>query len=189
VWDNRNEAGRCANTERPLTHLVDLSDRQDEMKTIRVSDQDRFWAKVAPPDENGCMLWLACTSAGYGRVWFAGAQRNAHRVSLTLAEGEPPIPSMEAAHSCRNRHCVAPAHLRWATHVENEGDKVTDGTVVRGHRISHAKLTVDDVLAVRRDHAAGTSTSALARRHGVTKRAIRFIVYRQTWAWLAEDAS
>lgn len=37
VWDNRSEAARCANTKRPLAHLIDLSDRQDAMKITQCS--------------------------------------------------------------------------------------------------------------------------------------------------------
>lgn len=183
VWDNRSEAARCANTERPLTHLVDRSDRQDEMKTT----QERFWSKVSPPNEQGCMLWLGGKSSdGYGGFWFAGATRSAHRVALILTEGEPLQPELEAAHSCRHRDCVAPLHLRWATRRENEGDKVGDQTLIQGDQISHSKLIAEQVLVIRADHAAGESIATLARRYSVTRRAIRFIVNRDTWAWLEE---
>jgi hypothetical protein len=147
----------------------------------------RFWFKVSLPNEQGCMLWLAGKFGnGYGGFWFAGAVRSAHRVALILTEGEPPVPEMEAAHSCRRHDCVAPLHLRWATRLENNADKVRDETLVRGDRISHSKLIAEEVLTIRADHAAGESIAALARRYDVTRRAIRFIVNRDTWAWLEE---
>lgn len=165
--------------------------RDRAVATASSSDVRRFWSKVAIPDQNGCMLWMAAKASGYGAIWFAGVQQGAHRVSLILAEGEPPDPSMEAAHSCRNTHCVAPLHLRWATRIDNDRDKVRDGTLVRGERISHAKLTSEQVLAIRTEYAAGTGATmkAIGDRYGVCRRAVGQIINRDTWAWLEGDAS
>lgn len=82
-------------------------------------DQARFWAKVALPDANGCMLWLAgLTHNGYGRLSMSGRLKRAHRISYELAYG--PIPAgLVIDHLCRVRHCVAPDHLELVTHAEN----------------------------------------------------------------------
>jgi len=145
----------------------------------------RFWDKVALPDENGCMLWLGSISPGIGYGSFKSVlseHGTAHRFSLWLAEGPPPAANMEAAHSCRNRHCVAPAHLRWATRLENAHDMVRDGTKPEGSRNGTARLTETQVVEIRRRYAQGGVTQqALANEFGVTQSTIRMAVIGRTW--------
>jgi hypothetical protein len=86
-------------------------------------DEARFWAKVALPNEQGCMLWTAHINApGYGQFRHAEQAFYVHRISYTLAYGEIPI-GMEVDHvrsrGCVNRHCVAPAHLELVDRDEN----------------------------------------------------------------------
>lgn len=65
------------------------------------------------------------------------------RVVCEIKHGPPPSPDHEAAHSCGkgNAGCINWAHLRWATHKENEQDKVIHGTVIRGEKYPHALIT------------------------------------------------
>ena len=85
-------------------------------------DQARFYAKVALPNEQGCMLWLAYVDPdGYGRFNRGGKNGKidrAHRVSYELAYGEIPE-GMVLDHLCRNRACVRPDHLEVVTKGEN----------------------------------------------------------------------
>lgn len=93
--------------------------------TLPVSEktQARFWAKVALPDGNGCMLWMGAKQLnGYGRFKAEDKSVLSHRFSYELAYG--PIPEgMVLDHvrtrGCVNRHCVAPAHLEAVTQREN----------------------------------------------------------------------
>jgi len=85
----------------------------------------RFWARVALPNEQGCMLWLGHVSV-YGYGWFTprGSRRPyaAHRVSYELAYGRIPdglVIDHVRANGCTNRHCVAPLHLEAVTQAEN----------------------------------------------------------------------
>lgn len=83
----------------------------------------RFWAKVALPDANGCMLWLAsCKPNGYAQFSMGGRMIYAHRFSYELAYGRIPqglhVDHVRAK-GCRHRHCVAPGHLELVTQAEN----------------------------------------------------------------------
>lgn len=101
------------------------------------ADHARFWAKV---DKAGtCWEWTAHKDRGYGRFGLKvdGTPKvlKAHRVSFAIANG--PIPDRaEIDHTCRNRSCVNPAHLRLATHKQNQenlgGAKAGSISGVRG---------------------------------------------------------
>jgi hypothetical protein len=74
---------------------------------------ERFMEKV---DRSGdCWLWTAGLNAkGYGAFYQQGTMRRAHRVAFEHFVG--PVPEgLELDHSCRNRACVNPAHLRVVT--------------------------------------------------------------------------
>lgn len=153
------------------------------------SDESRFWAKVALPNANGCMLWLgAIDGRGYGVLLVASKTRKAHRVSLLMADGLPPSPRSEGAHACRNRHCVAPTHLRWATRSENIADKVRDGTDQFGERNTQAVLTTEQIKQIRQRYAAGGILQKdLGEEFGVHRASIGAIVTGVNWSHLSGD--
>lgn len=152
--------------------------------------QELFWAKVdkgAGPD--GCWLWTAFINEdGYGRFWISGRHRLAHRVVLEWTVGPCPLRS-EACHSCRNRHCVNPAHLRWDTTKSNQRDRFKDGTDSRGERHPMVKLTAVQVLEIRAAVAGGESQRSVARRYGVTQALVSCIARRHSWKHLPEVAA
>lgn len=82
-----------------------------------------------------CLLWTGYkTSLGYGMLSVGGTLEMAHRAAWVKAYG--PIPSgTEVDHTCWNRSCCEPTHLRLATHSENgrnrSGAMVTSRTGVR----------------------------------------------------------
>lgn len=147
-------------------------------------DAVRFWAKVALPDGFGCMLWLASRTRGYGAFYFDGRMRPAPRISLILAGHAVPGIGFEAAHNpgeCHRRDCVAPDHLRWATAVENQADRVIDGTTNRGERCGNSKLTSDQVLEIRDLASSGVMQRELARSYAVSEPTISLILKRERW--------
>lgn len=144
----------------------------------------RFWSKVALPDENGCMLWLKYKAKdGYAKFSLGGKDVPAHRVSLIWSDGEPSSPELEAAHSCRNRHCVAPRHLRWATRTENMFDKLRDGTVSLKEKNGRAKLNLDKVREIRNMYHQGNGNTQerLGKQFGVDRSTISQIVNNKIW--------
>lgn len=149
--------------------------------TMTDRDLSRFWSKVLPENECGCRLWSAsCFKTGYGAFQLQGQVHYAHRVSLTLTTGPRPEWADETAHSCRNRSCVAPSHLRWATYSQNNKDKVADGTDNRGGKHPLSKLDEAKVLRIR-DLAGSVSRSDLAAQFDIRPSQLSAIINRKAW--------
>jgi len=128
-----------------------------------------------------CLPWpFALTGRGYPSVKFRQKQRGAHRVMCELAHGPAPA-GMEAAHSCGNKWCVNPKHVRWATKVENAADTILHGTRVYGAAHYAAKLTPAQILDIRAARARKVFATALARQYGVSSSAIYAIEQGKTW--------
>lgn len=157
--------------------------------------EERFWSKV---DRSGgpdaCWPWTARIGAGgYGSFAFDHTHpRGAHRVAFELTHG--PIPAEDPGsarifvlHRCDNRPCCNPAHLFIGTHDENMADMVAKGRQAVGERSGQARLTADEVLAIRKMVADGATYRQAAERFGVSTPCVGEIARRWTWAWLPPE--
>lgn len=136
-----------------------------------------FWGKVAPADENGCERWTGYINpqTGYGQhsirkasrpAW--GGQRTvtAPVVACTLAHGQRPE-GMVVLHSCDNRWCCNPHHLRWGTQTENNREAWGRGRQADGERHHAARITDAQVAEVVGRAKAGERVLALASEYGI----------------------
>jgi hypothetical protein len=145
---------------------------------------ERFWKRVTRGEPGECWNWRGTLNRlGYGQIG-RGAARNvgAHRVSYELHFG--PIPAgAHILHSCDNRACVNPAHLRPGTHAENMRDRSERGRVnaARGSKAARAKLTEDVVAVIKARLALHHSGSTIALELGVDKGTISCIKRGKTW--------
>lgn len=155
---------------------------------------ERFWPRV---DKSGdCWEWQGGrVPQGYGAFWLDGRNRPAHRVAWELTNG--PIPSgLFVLHRCDNMPCVRPDHLFLGTQADNMADKTRKGraatgerngaltqpeTRARGERNGLARLTWDDVRAIRSQAAAGTPRKRIAEQFGVSERHVYTILSGQIW--------
>lgn len=131
-------------------------------------------------DDNGCIVWQKSTNKGYAQVRIAGASRKLHRVVAYLAHGEP-IDKTHALHSCDNRACLNPNHLRWGTNLENIQDRMERNRSTSGERSATAKLTWAQVEQIRQDYADGQTLRSLATRYGVTLGNVHSIITGNSW--------
>lgn len=145
----------------------------------------RFWSKV---DMSGdCWAWKASlTTGGYGRFKVKSYHSvSAHRVAYALANKQHPKDSL-VLHSCDNRKCVNPKHLRLGTAQDNSDDMVIRGRgVIRdqsGSKNGNAKLTEKDVSAIKGMIAEGVNNIKIAEVYGVTHQSISKIRRGHAWA-------
>jgi len=134
-------------------------------------------------DGDACVLWPYRLANGYGHLDVEGRQRGAHQVVLELAGQARPTDAHEACHSCGTPACVNLTHLRWGTHADNQQDRFQrHGDTMQGERNPRARLTEDDVRAIRRRCEAGETNRSLAAEFGVAVATIGMIRTRRTWA-------
>lgn len=138
----------------------------------------RLEGRYRVDDATGCWIWTAATmGSGYGVVRHHGHLTGAHRVSWELRNGLIPEGAV-ILHRCDNPPCVNPDHLSVGTHADNMADMKAKG------RQGRAKLTPDDVRAIRQAFIRGSrlfGVRGLARRFGVSRRAIDFVVRGESW--------
>lgn len=136
----------------------------------------RFFAKVRVV-ESGCHEWQGyITKNGYGQIGNEGRIYYAHRVAWLLNHGDPG--DSYVLHKCDNRCCVNPEHLFLGTFQDNMDDMINKKRNAFGTRSGHAKLTEDQVLAIR---SSDESLAAQGRRYGVTTVTVWQVKHRTTW--------
>lgn len=142
--------------------------------------RDRFFSKVNKTES--CWLWTGSKNThGYGQFRLQNKVNRAHRISWLLAGHTIPEDHL-IRHKCRNRHCVNPEHLETGTYVDNELDKLRDGTDNRGEKSSRHKLTEDQVRGIRARHTE--SKTILGQEFGVDRTTIYDIILRKRWKHL-----
>ena len=135
-------------------------------------------------NKSGCWEWTAkLYSNGYGCLMHNHRYVLAHRVAWELFVG--PIPDgLQVCHRCDNRRCVNPKHLFIGTQRANMRDMVSKGRdrPSRGEANQRAKLSDEDVRAIRRRARTGEMQSDIAGAYGVSRKQVSVIVSRKQWA-------
>jgi len=162
---------------------------RDEVEELR----ERMEANTMPEPNTGCWLWTGASNGPgtgglkYGVVRWRGRQKMATHAAWFLAHGE--WPSLCMCHRCDMPPCVNPEHLFHGTHAENMADMAKKGhlTGSRGEDHPCARLSVDDVRAVRRLCAEGQTYKSIAELFGVSVRTVRAIKARKIWRTVPEE--
>lgn len=138
--------------------------------------------------ESGCWEWTRCvTQKGYGQFHYNGKTTFTHRFVLETKLGRAIQPGHMACHSCHNRICCNPDHIREGTAKDNTHDMLNANRQARGEQIANrgekhglSKLTPAEVIEIRTLHNI-ESVHQLAKRFGVSPSAISNIHLRKTW--------
>lgn len=132
-----------------------------------------------------------------------------HRVVATVFHGQAPTPRHEARHLDGDPSNNRKDNIAWGTHAENMADMVRHGRqgptlhpermprgvnhgsrtmphrTPRGERNGAAKITEDDVRALRLIFRDVGNISEAARRAGVPRGAAKCIIQGKTWRHVA----
>lgn len=154
---------------------------------MKLTPEERFWAKVSKGSENACWAWLSATNyKGYGQFRANGTTVQAHRFAWSLINGE--IPSgMLICHHCDNPPCVRPDHLFLGTPHDNNVDCWTKGrgrTGGFGHSNPRAKLNKERVEEILRLSAKGVVPRIIADMFGVHGSTIAAVLSGRSWRYI-----
>lgn len=134
---------------------------------------ERFWSKVLVKAEDDCWPWLASTiNKGYGQMQTGRTVVLSHRLSFEL-QGCP-IEASTILHTCDNRLCCNPKHLKEGSAQDNTADMDIKG---RGWW-SNFYDRIDKAAIIEEYEAGGISQRQLAKKYGVSQTAIYKIVSR-----------
>lgn len=130
-----------------------------------------------------CLIWpFGKAATGYAVVQKpVGGYTKAHRAMCVMAHGEPAQRDMVARHSCDNKRCVNPRHLSWGTQAQNAAEAIERGLTPKGEECKHAKLSAEDVRAIRKKRDAGATYAALGAEYGISKGSIWHAVQGTQW--------
>lgn len=98
-----------------------------------------FINQVIDTQIDDCIIWPFAVrkSNGYGAydISIEGKKKNfdIHNFVCRIVHGEPEK-GEQAAHSCGQKLCINPKHLRWTTPLENMQDAKNHGTLIGGGR-------------------------------------------------------
>lgn len=156
------------------------------------SDKSRFWEKAAKAGKSDCWEWTGAKDRrGYGNWHFQhkGANKTikAPRASWIMANGVTPPPHQYVCHTCDNPSCVNPDHLWVGTLQQNLQDRTNKGRdrlcgkSQFGKENGRAKITEDDVLAIRSRFVGGASYATLSREFGIGSTTVAHIIHGRTW--------
>ena len=147
--------------------------------------------------ESGCWEWTGATvNGGYGVMGIGRRGEGnvrVHRLAWEIWRG--PIPDgMWVLHRCDNPPCFRPDHLFLGSHADNMADmtakrrhrtQVRPESIARGERHGSAKLSEEEVRAIRALHAEGRTAAAIADQYGLSASTIGAIVRREGWSHVA----
>lgn len=132
-------------------------------------------------DANGCWNWNGGVQhGGYGMGHARNKTIAAHRLSYELHIGKIPE-GLCVLHRCDNPPCVNPNHLFLGTHQDNIDDKILKERQYKGVHHHRAKLTEEEIKAIRAEPNYRGVTAILSKRFGVTDVNICDIRSRKTW--------
>lgn len=137
-------------------------------------------------DGSGCWLWTKSKCQGYGNFQY-GSISGAHRFSYLISRGCI-HPNLLVCHTCDIPACVNPDHLFLGTDKTNAEDRISKNRSYRGGNRLPTKLNNDSasyILKYCKPRDKENSQSELARRFGVSRRAVQQVLCGRTWNHLA----
>lgn len=131
--------------------------------------------------DDACWLWHGSINGrGYGRVFWKGGMKLAHREAWKMANGAIPQ-GLLVCHRCDVKRCVNPRHLFLGSAQANTDDMKTKGRQCLGERVKSSKLTAAQVVAIRADNRP---YKVISREYGIGLPNISWIKTGKGWRHL-----
>lgn len=153
----------------------------EEFETWRRAVLTR-WLKLCdpmdPPDNpweltTPCMIRRSLPrNTGYPGTTLGGVFMQSHRWMYKLWHGDLPPRPLMVLHKCDRPMCIAPDHLFAGSNADNMRDKIAKGR----HNNCGRKLSVQDVIDIKRRGGAGESGNSIAKHYPVSKQQVHFIL-------------
>ena len=154
--------------------------------------RDYFWSKV---DRSGsCWIWKSGHfGTGYGAFSINNKNYGAHVIAFLISGGKLTVEKPHVLHSCNNRGCVNPNHLRAGSAQDNVDDAMRKGNHglaliayprkrAKGMKHGMAILTDAKVRAIRAEYRPYVlSRTELAKKYGVSRSTINQVLSRKHW--------
>ena len=138
-------------------------------------DVARILASNSDAGASGCLNWTGLKNwRGYGALRMDGKMVGAHRAAYALANGELPS-GAHVIHSCDNRACINPAHLRAGTNQENIADKANKGRAGK-------KLTAEAAKEIKNMLSQGYKQYKIATQFGIHQSCVSDIKRGVSWS-------
>jgi hypothetical protein len=152
-----------------------------------VSDRVRFEASFTIA-ACGCWLWDGSTDEdGYGNFWDSKKKRRVRAHRWSFEEYVRPLERHEkACHSCDTPSCVSPEHLFAGTTKINNEDRSRKGRNAgwasrSGEDHANAKLTLEQVVEIRRLATEGVLQKNIAPLFNITSSHVSNVVNKKVW--------
>jgi hypothetical protein len=94
---------------------------------------------------DNCWIWKTSRTNSYVSIKINGIVGKIHRVMYELLNGEIPV-GMVVMHTCNNKNCCAPRHLRLGTTKENMKHASITGRLTRS---SYTKNLQSEIMKSR----------------------------------------
>lgn len=153
-----------------------------------IPSEVRYWSLVQIGEPDECWPWKAAIDRyGYG-VFTAivGQQMAAHRFSYQSVHGITLTPEEKVLHTCiAHRWCQNPMHLYIGNVQDNADDMLEQERQVRGEAHYRARLTAQDVVAMRLRHRRGERIIDIAADYPhVAATTVHAAIHGETWKHL-----
>lgn len=148
-----------------------------------------LWSKVDVKTKDECWPWKGYVSgSGYGRLWIGDQGYYAHRVIFNLANPnmiELAAPTNKKAsgflmHSCDNRICCNPSHLKIADLRENNRDCLIKGRKImpKGEDHHRSVFTNEQIGQILKDRLLGKTAKNIAQDMNKNLATVKSLLYR-----------
>ena len=150
-------------------------------KIMSLNEIILWYSQHCSKKEGDCLLFTGLIgSNGYPKITWKGKVYNLHRLVCEATYGTPPdngTKRIHAAHSCGNKKCFNPDHLRWATAQDNYMDGINLG------RRGKCKLSDDDVKYIR-SNAINIRVKDLSAKFSISTRNIYQVIKYNSYRWV-----